>query len=83
MKHKTMKEIIAEFKEITPGIEVKEQPKTALKQLIELEESYGINTRDILLSNKKIDKKIRTKWLEIYYTFYIHKGDLSKLNTIE
>lgn len=84
---KDIQSIIAEFQSISPNVKIQKQPETALRQLLEFEKTFQLNTIDIfnrnIIEQTNIEESILEDWKQAFNTFSIHKGDLSKINSVK
>lgn len=89
-EQETILEMVERFKRLTPNINIKTQPESALKELIEFEKNYNMNTNEAMQLMDSIGEKIHfnddyiylRNWYLIYRTYGLFNGDDSLINTI-
>lgn len=80
-------EMISQFKELVPNLQINEQPRTAREKLLTFEQNFQINTTEIfqseIISKTKINNNILEEWKTMFNTFIIHKGNIEDINHIQ
>lgn len=67
--------LLAEIRDKFPEIKINPQPTIARLELLKLEEEHGITTEYMLENKVDIDKSTIDKWLSLYQTYLIFKGE--------
>lgn len=81
---KLMQELIGKFQNMLPGKEIKPEPATSTKELLEFEKQFKMNTTDLIDRNKDIShipEEIIEKWELTFRTFKIMKGSMEEINS--
>lgn len=86
-QRRVFEEMLSQFEELVPNVQINEQPKTAREQLLSFERNFQINTTDIfqttVVENTNITEIVLKEWKTLFNTFVIHKGDIEEINHIQ